>query len=181
MKTFFLVSIFLAFVAICPAYAGESVPKQQIKEKINELIKRTERTDALTNEEKDILKQIYAPEEARNKNTHSQSLLSKEGKVVSRPEDFKETDVSNWSPEFVFGLLPYLAGAALLYAVLTGWLYYRGAEPNSILRLVGLPLVILSAIFLVVVGYSQEQIAPVVGLLGAIAGYLLHEGNSRKT
>ena len=37
----------------------------------------------------------------------------------------------------------------------------------------GLSLIIVAAIFLVVVGYTSEQIAPVMGLLGAIAGYIL--------
>ena len=35
------------------------------------------------------------------------------------------------------------------------------------------------AIFLVVAGYSDQQIAPVIGLLGTIAGYLLGKESGR--
>lgn len=53
--------------------------------------------------------------------------------------------------------------------------YLLKTKPLSpiLLPAFALPLIIISAIFLVVTGYSQEQIAPVIGLLGSIAGYLL--------
>lgn len=46
-------------------------------------------------------------------------------------------------------------------------------SPQSILRIVGLTLIIGISAFLVVAGYDQDQITPVTGLLGVIAGYLL--------
>jgi hypothetical protein len=48
----------------------------------------------------------------------------------------------------------------------------KGWGPNSI-RMTGLTLVIIAGLFLITAGYSQDQIAPMVGLLGTIAGYLL--------
>lgn len=45
--------------------------------------------------------------------------------------------------------------------------------PLSILRFNGLTLIISGGLMLVTAGYSNEQIAPVSGLLGALAGYLL--------
>ncbi len=44
---------------------------------------------------------------------------------------------------------------------------------DSVLKVMGTILIIISSIFLVVAGYSDTQIAPVMGLLGTIAGYLL--------
>lgn len=41
-------------------------------------------------------------------------------------------------------------------------------------RLYIIVIVIVSALFLVVAGYSDSQIAPVMGLLGTIVGYVLH-------
>ena len=47
-------------------------------------------------------------------------------------------------------------------------------------KLVGLTLVVTAGLFLIPAGYSQEQIAPLVGLLGTITGYLLGwEGKDR--
>ncbi len=50
-------------------------------------------------------------------------------------------------------------------------------------RIFGLTLVINSGLFLITAGYSQDQIAPMMGLLGTIAGYLLGktEPKTRKT
>lgn len=43
---------------------------------------------------------------------------------------------------------------------------------EAVIRFVGFPFVISSALLLVIVGYSDQQVAPVFALLGAIAGYL---------
>ena len=45
--------------------------------------------------------------------------------------------------------------------------------PRSIVRLIGLTLIVCIAALLVVAGYGKDQVAPVMGLLGVIAGYLL--------
>lgn len=54
-------------------------------------------------------------------------------------------------------------------------------HPNSMLRFMGLTLIMTSALFLVTAGYSAEQMAPAMGLLGTIAGYLLGAGESKRT
>jgi hypothetical protein len=40
-------------------------------------------------------------------------------------------------------------------------------------------LIISSSIFLIVAGYTSQQIAPAMGLLGTLAGYLLGKESSR--
>jgi hypothetical protein len=40
-------------------------------------------------------------------------------------------------------------------------------------KILGLTLVIVAGLFLIVAGYSQNQAAPMMGLLGTVAGYLL--------
>jgi hypothetical protein len=52
-------------------------------------------------------------------------------------------------------------------------LLYRGTTSHDVLKLFGTMIIVISAVFLVVAGYSDTQIAPVIGLLGTIAGYLL--------
>ena len=71
----------------------------------------------------------------------------------------------------LFGLLILGGQMAIMLKVGKGW------GPNAI-RISGLTLVIISGVFLLTAGYSQEQIAPMIGLLGTIAGYLL--GKSEK-
>jgi len=71
----------------------------------------------------------------------------------------------------VFGLIILGLQIGLMFKIGKGW------GPNTI-RVTGLTLVIVSGVFLITAGYSQDQIAPMVGLLGTIAGYLL--GKSEK-
>ena len=78
----------------------------------------------------------------------------------------------------------YLAGGLLLFCVilfgLIAYLLTKNISGDKINRTFALPLVIVSALFLVVVGFSQEQIAPVMALLSAIAGYLLGSGTTSR-
>jgi len=53
-----------------------------------------------------------------------------------------------------------------------------GVSPENVLKIFGSFLVISSAIFLIVAGYSEQQISPVIGLLGTIVGYILGKTNS---
>jgi zinc transporter ZupT len=61
----------------------------------------------------------------------------------------------------------------LLICVLVMMLMRQGRNADSVLKVMGTILIIISSIFLVVAGYTDTQIAPVMGLLGTIAGYLL--------
>jgi len=61
----------------------------------------------------------------------------------------------------------------LAAGVLVGVLLVRGQRADDILKGVGTILIIVSTLFLVVAGYDDKQIAPVIGLFGTIAGYIL--------
>ena len=45
-------------------------------------------------------------------------------------------------------------------------------------RVVGLTLIVIAGLFLITAGYSQNQIASMMALLGTIAGYLLGKGEA---
>jgi uncharacterized membrane protein len=49
---------------------------------------------------------------------------------------------------------------------------------DGVIRLVALILIVSGSLFLVTLGYSAEQIAPVLGILGTIAGYMLGKESS---
>jgi hypothetical protein len=44
-----------------------------------------------------------------------------------------------------------------------------------------MPMVVASAVFLVLLGYSNEQMTPVIGLLGTMIGYILGSSTSRSS
>ncbi|HTP37580.1 MAG TPA: hypothetical protein VMI76_04350 [Methyloceanibacter sp.] len=58
----------------------------------------------------------------------------------------------------------------VLMAVLLSVLGLRPAVHTEILR--ALVMIVFSALFLIVAGYSEKQTAPVFGLLGTILGYM---------
>jgi len=67
----------------------------------------------------------------------------------------------------VFALLIFMLQTVIIMKLNVDW------TPISILRFNGLTLIITGGLLLVIAGYSNEQMSPVIGLLGAIAGYLL--------
>ena len=82
----------------------------------------------------------------------------------------------------------YLTIAILAFTLIAlGMLVHlaRSAEkawsPQSVLRVFGITFIISMAVLLIVAGYSEKQIASVIGLLGVIAGYLLGNGDRPRT
>lgn len=74
-----------------------------------------------------------------------------------------------------------IAIAALSLFVIAASYFLRksaGFSEEGVIRLVSLILIVSGTLFLVTLGYSAEQIAPALGILGTIAGYML--GRSTK-
>lgn len=61
----------------------------------------------------------------------------------------------------------------LMVIMTIAYLIQRGRNPEELLKIFGTTLIVVMAVFLVVAGYSDQQISPVMGLMGTIAGYLL--------
>jgi hypothetical protein len=54
------------------------------------------------------------------------------------------------------------------------WIINSRQEPLSqSLKYLSVSLIIVGSLFLVTAGYGNSQIAPIIGLLGTVAGYLL--------
>lgn len=65
----------------------------------------------------------------------------------------------------VFGMIVVLSQAFIIN---------RRQEPLSqSLKYLSVSLIIVGSLFLVTAGYGNSQIAPIIGLLGTVAGYLL--------
>jgi hypothetical protein len=62
-------------------------------------------------------------------------------------------------------------GAFLITATTVAIL--KGIPAATVLRVYGMLTIIVMAVFLVVAGYDAQQMGPVIGLLGTLAGYLV--------
>jgi hypothetical protein len=78
-----------------------------------------------------------------------------------------------WSTDNAMTMSVGILLFGVVIIALATYLIRRGTATDSVLKIFGAILIVVSAIFLVVAGYSDQQIAPVIGLLGTIAGYLL--------
>jgi hypothetical protein len=76
-----------------------------------------------------------------------------------------------------------LTGGVLLFGLLVlslmTVLMLKNQSPDQILRLFTVPLVVVAAVFLIVTGYTDAQIAPVIGLFGTLVGYILGAQSNR--
>ena len=88
-----------------------------------------------------------------------------------------------WSPEIVQSLTLTIMGFTLITLVLASILLWKqGSNPQQILKIFGLLTIVGLSAVLLVAGYSNDQLTPIVGLFGAIAGYLLgKDGQADKT
>lgn len=84
-----------------------------------------------------------------------------------------------WTTENAMTMSAAILLFGLLVCGLVAFLSVQVRDSEGTLRTFGTIVIIVSSLFLVVAGYSDQQIAPVVGLLGTIAGYLL--GKETKT
>ena len=79
-----------------------------------------------------------------------------------------------WTKELVSQLaLSVLAFCAFALVLSTLLLWRSRASGQSVLRTFGVISIIGFSAMLLIVGYNNDQLTPIVGLFGAIAGYLL--------
>lgn len=79
-----------------------------------------------------------------------------------------------WSAELVIYLSTSILLVTALALVLGSVLMWKRANSSQdILRLYGVVIIVGLSALLLVTGFSNEQLTPIVGLFGAIAGYLL--------
>lgn len=102
------------------------------------------------------------------------SALEMAQKALDTAHVSPTTWVQPWSQELVqflsIGVLGFSCIALIMATVL---LWRSGAPPHQVLRVFGVITILGFSALLLVVGYNNEQLTPIVGLFGAIAGYLL--------
>jgi hypothetical protein len=78
-----------------------------------------------------------------------------------------------WSVEQAMTISCVVLVFGLMVTLVAAWLVRKGTSHTAVLRVFGTILILVFSVFLVVAGYDDKQIAPVLGLLGTVAGYLL--------
>lgn len=100
---------------------------------------------------------------------------------VYQPDKSDANSDSDFSPlsSYEFYLSMIVIGFGLLALLIEFILIIkkRISQENTI-KFVVITLIITSILFLITAGYSNDQIAPAMGLLGTIAGYLLGKSKS---
>jgi len=83
--------------------------------------------------------------------------------------DTTPRQTESWLPLYVlgFGALIVVVEVMLIRKMSAKW------TPYSVIRLLGITLIIIASLALVVGSGKENQISSVVGLLGTLAGYLL--------
>ncbi|MFM5841483.1 hypothetical protein [Aeromonas sanarellii] len=99
--------------------------------------------------------------------------------AVNALENTDALHSSAYDDSLLLSLVVVGFGVFILFCIT--YLIRNDKKPDTLLRPFGTILIVIGAIFLIVAGYSEKQIAPVIGLLGTIAGYILGKdsrGNS---
>ena len=79
-----------------------------------------------------------------------------------------------WNAELVTDLALGVFGFSLIAMALVTVLLWRStANAQQVMRVFGIMLILTFSALLLIVGYDNDQLTPIIGLFGAIAGYLL--------
>jgi|GEM_PF-1022757 len=154
--------IFLSFNAaailteeiMAPAHAVESQNRDKKQAQPNVTVKSDMPTNVQTHS---------------NEILHNDNISSSEGRTWTSIEIILSTGV------LIFAITVLLLVTVIILKAQKPW------SPQSILRFFGVTLIMSLAVLLITAGYSKDQIAPVMGLLGVIAGYLLGDNNKTTT
>jgi small-conductance mechanosensitive channel len=117
-----------------------------------------------------VLAQPDLVESVPNAPPTSENMEQQEG--VNLPPVSTELVPTKSSQEVWLSLGVLLFGMVVILA--QAFLISKREEPLSeSLKYLGVTLIIVGSLFLVTAGYGNSQIAPIIGLLGTVAGYLL--------
>jgi hypothetical protein len=112
------------------------------------------------------------------------AALKKIDEALESIGDSKTTQSSvespnNWTPRDTMAMSGAVLGYSLVVLLAATVVARSIKTPELAIRLFTSVLIINSAVFFIVAGYSSQQIAPAFGLLGTMAGYVL--GKSQTT
>jgi uncharacterized membrane protein YfcA len=106
---------------------------------------------------------VQAQDSTQTEITNTPPVVNTGGSVKVTPLTRLEFNLS--IIVLVFGLIVILFEMVLIKS--------KNINANDTIKFIIITIIITSTLYLITAGYSNDQIAPAVGLLGTIAGYLL--------
>jgi hypothetical protein len=103
----------------------------------------------------------------KTKTARVDSLNGKAETTNNTNETTKSTDQNIIIIILSFGLLVIMGELVMVKKMRATW------TPYSVIRMIGLTLIIITALALVLGSQAEKQITAVIGLLGTLAGYLV--------
>ena len=108
----------------------------------------------------------------------SQSTVSNQEPVPKQPPELKSKVTVLTDREYILSIGVLLFGLIIVFCEV--FLATKDQEnTEEILRLIVITIIVISGLFIITAGLSENQVAPAFGLYGAITGYLL--GKESKT
>lgn len=90
----------------------------------------------------------------------------------------KQSDVQATNYVYSYKLSIVLIAFATLVILLSSILMWHKVPASAIMKVFGAVVVLIGGLILVVAGFSNDQITPVIGLFGTALGYLMSKGTS---
>jgi hypothetical protein len=94
-------------------------------------------------------------------------------------EGLVQSPVDAWPPAVY--VVSFLCGLVLVVIIVQFVLFFFARDritPGDITRAFSTPLIIITVVALVGIGYGVNQIQPVLGLIGTLIGYLMGRGET---
>lgn len=113
---------------------------------------------------------------AKNKN----ELESVQKTTEEMPSVAQATKAQWWSTQDAMTMSAALLIFGVIVLAMATAVIRSGKKTDAVIKVFGTVLIVIVSVFLVVAGYSETQIAPVMGLLGTIAGYILGKDSSNE-
>lgn len=108
--------------------------------------------------------------------------------MLARQADVEKVAVASageqpWSSSLVIYLSTSILLLTALALVLASVLLWKKGDNHGhdVLRIFGVVIIVGLSALLLVAGFSNEQLTPIVGLFGAVAGYLLGKDSKSGT
>lgn len=105
-------------------------------------------------------------------------IKGQEEKIATLSQS-RQPDGTWWSTTNAMTMSTTVLVFGFLTLALAAYVIRKGHPWEAVLKIFGMVLIIVLTVFLIVAGYDDKQIAPAVGLLGTIAGYLLGKDISK--
>lgn len=107
------------------------------------------------------------------------SLAAAAAAANTRPADITQIYPNTaWSQKELVAATLILGFSLICFLVAVFLRRFGGFDDQNVIRILALVLIVSGTLFLVTMGYSAEQIAPALGILGTVAGYMLGRSDS---